>query len=308
MGVTLALIALACYAPAPMQQPPWQVAPGPAPAQVPPYVPAQPLTPGPSDVEGVSVLRAVKTVFESPNWKTNVLMGLVFMLIPIVGPLALGGWMCECHQRHIRRHPDPFPKIDFGDFGDYIKRGLAPFLVGLIVSLPLIFLFYMFGAGAAFGVIAVAGATNDPLITTLVAVAIGLVGLFLMMLISVPMNAAQTRAELTEDFGQALSFGKIMSYAKATFGRVLIKNFIYFFVALGIILIGMLLCYLGIYPAAVVLQIASMHLRYQIYSDYLARGGEPIPMKPPQPLTSEQKFQQQPYAAQPQYAPPPGRY
>ena len=119
-----------------MQQPPWGQG-APAPAQVPPYVPAQALAPGASDEEGVSVLRAIKAVFQSPNWKTNILLGLVLLLIPIVGPIALGGWMCESHQRWVRRHPDPFPKIDFGDFGDYIKRGLAPFLTGLIIGIPI---------------------------------------------------------------------------------------------------------------------------------------------------------------------------
>jgi hypothetical protein len=46
------------------------------------------------------------------------------------------------------------------------------------------------------------------------------------------------------------------------------------------------------YPAAVVLQIASMHLRHMIYDDYLARGGEPIPVKPLTPLPSEARLQQ----------------
>jgi len=292
MGATLALIALYCYAAAPMQQPPYYGQPAPAP--MPPYVQAQPLTPGPSEFEGVSVIRAVKMAFDPPHWKTNILLGLVLILIPIVGPIALGGWMCEVHQRLVRRHPSPFPKIDFGDFGDYIKRGLAPFLVGLVVGIPIFILVYAFMGAAGFAVFAAGAATEEPLVMLAVGIVVGLVMIFVMMMLSVPINAAQTRAELTEDFGQALSFGKIMSYSKATFGRVVLKNFVYMWVAIGIVFLGMLMCYLGLYPAAVVLQITSLHLRYQIYADYLARGGEPITLKEPQPLTSETRAQPQP--------------
>ena len=265
---------------------------------MPAYVPAAALSPGPADVEGVSVLRGLKAVFESEHWKSNVLLGLVLLLIPIVGPIALGGWMCEAHQRHVRRHPNPFPKIDFGDFGDYIKRGLAPFLTGLIITFPLLFVIYALMGGTAFAVFAAIAATNEPLVGAAVGLVVGVIALFLMMILQVPMNAAQTRAELTEELGEALSFGKIMSYSKATFGRVIVKNFIFMWVGLGIVLLGILMCYLGVYPAAVVLQIAAMHLRYQIYADYLARGGEPIPLKQPQPLQSEARMQQ----------PPPGAY
>ena len=65
------------------------------------------------------------------------------------------------------------------------------------------------------------------------------------------------------------------------------------FVAIGIVLLGVLACYVGLYPAIAVLQIAAMHLRNQIYLDHLARGGEPIVLKEPQVLQSEARLQQQ---------------
>jgi hypothetical protein len=49
----------------------------------------------------------------------------------------------------------------------------------------------------------------------------------------------------------------------------------------------MLMCYIGLYPAIAVLQIAAFHQRRQIYAWYLTQGGEPIQMKDPQPLQSE---------------------
>jgi Protein of unknown function (DUF4013) len=252
--------------------------------------PAQYLTPGPAASEGVSVIRGVKWVFESPDWKNNLLLGIVFMIIPIVGPLALSGWMCEVHQRLVRRHPNPVPKIDFGDFGSYITRGIAVFLVGLILGLPIAFIFYFLGAAVAFGSIAAGAALDEPLVSVGVAAVAGLVVALFLFMFTVVINAAQTRAELTEDLGSALSLGKVLGYAKATFGIVLIKNISFMFVGFGIVLCGLLLCYFGIYPAIVVLQIAALHLRYQIYMSYLSKGGEPIALKAPQQIASEARL------------------
>jgi hypothetical protein len=257
-----------------------------------PYIPQQPaparyLGPGPGEAQGVSVIRGVKWVFESPDWKNNLLLGMVFVLIPIAGPLALSGWLCEVHQRLVRRHPNPVPKIDFSDFGTYITRGIAVFVVGLIFGIPIGILFYVFGAAAAFGAIAAGSAADEPLVAVGVAVVGGIFVFLFLFMFSVVINAAQTRAELTEDLGSALSLGKIMSYAKATFGTVLWKNITFGIVAFGIALVGMLLCYFGLYPAIVIIQIAALHLRWQIYADYLAKNGEPIPLKAPQTLPSE---------------------
>ena len=260
-----------------MQESPW----GQAPAE------AQYLAPGPATPAGVSALRAVSAAWNDQNFKNNVLLGLVFLLIPIVGPIALSGWMCEAHQRLLRRHPNPMPKIDFGDFGDYIKRGLAVFLSSLVIAIPVMIVVYVFMAAAGFATFAVIAATNEPILGIAVGIVVGLISIVVTLALSVVVNAVHTRAELTEDFGKALSFGKVMGYAKATAGTVIVKNLAFMLIALGIVLVGLMLCYLGVYPAAVLLQIASMHLRYQIYQDYLAKGGEPIELKPPQPLASE---------------------
>jgi small-conductance mechanosensitive channel len=248
---------------------------------------AELLSPGPGATEGVSALRAVKAVFGDENVKTNVLLGIVFMLIPIVGPMALSGWMCEVHQRLLRRHPNPMPKIDFNDFGEYIKRGIPVFLTSLLVTVPVLFVVYAVMGAGAFAVFAGIAATGEPL----VGIGIGAVMFIVLMLFSLALgvivNAVHTRAELTEDFGESMKMGKLMAYSKATFGTVVVKNISFMFIAFGIVLVGILLCYLGLYPAIVVVQIAAMHLRHQIYVDYLAKGGEQIPLKAPQALPSE---------------------
>lgn len=264
----------------------------------PPYAPAQPgtapavaqpahLSPGPAVAGPVSAIDAVRFVFNDPDWKHNLLFAIVLMVIPIVGPIALSGWLCEVHQRLVRRHPQPMPKIDFADFGHLLGRGVTPFVVNLVTLVPIILIFYALGFGVAFGAIAAGAATNEPLLSIAVGVVGAIVLVFFWCLFAIVLNASMTRAELTEEFGRALSFGEMMGYARDTAGKVIIKTFTFGFVSFGIVLLGILACYIGLYPAIAILQIAGMHLRWQLYEDYLARGGNPIELKPPQWLPSE---------------------
>jgi len=234
----------------------------------------------------LSALEAVRFVFRAPDWMHNVLIGLVFMLIPVVGPIVLAGFLCEVHQRLVRRHPQPVPKLDFSDFGHYLSRGVAPFIVSLVVVMPVMLVSYALIGGAVFAGIMIAQ-TTEPLFGLLVGVSGGLVAVLLWILSSIFMNAAQTRAELTEDFGQSLSLSELMAYARATWKAVLVKTITFGFVGLGIILLGLLACYFGLYPAIVILQVAAMHLRWQIYENHVALRGAPIAVKAPVWLPSE---------------------
>lgn len=241
------------------------------------------------------MLGAVRAVFADPEWKHNVLFALIFMVIPVVGPIALSGWMCEVMQRKARRQPNAIVYIEFSDFGEYIKRGLSVFLVQLVVTLPVLFITYGAMAATGFAVFAVMAATEEPAAGIGVGVGVGLTSLVLLMALGAVVNATQTRAELTENFSEALRLGEVMGYVKLTFWTVMWKNFAFMWVALGIILIGIIACYIGLYPAIAVIQLAAMHLRFQVYEAYLARGGPPIPVKPATLLPSEQRAQQLAY-------------
>jgi hypothetical protein len=252
----------------------------------PPLVPARRGTgPSPFGPTPVDVIGAVKFVFDDLEWKSNVALGLVLMLIPVVGPIALSGWLCEVHQRLVRNHPRPVPKLDFADFVHYLGRGLVPFLVQLVMLLPiwllLIVLYVGVGVGIAAGIMH--GQPWVGLVVALFAMAFGSVcGL----LYSVVLNAAQTRAELTESFGEALQLRALYDYLSTTWLQAILKGFLFSLVAFGIMLTGSLLC-VGMYPAAIVVNIAAMHLRWQVYRYHVERGGQPIAIKEPQLLPSE---------------------
>jgi hypothetical protein len=259
-----------------------------APPMAPIAPPPQPaMTPGPSQPRPISVIAALRFVFDDPQWKQNILMGTVMILIPVVGPICFAGWMCETHQRLIRRHPQPMPKFDFGDFTHYLGRGLMPFLVNFVMMLPVMLVIYAMGFAIGFGAFAGVSATNEPLIAIAIAAGGGLIAVVIWLSLAALMNAGMTRAELTEDFGKALSFGPLLDYTRSTYTRYVWKTILFMFLGVGVALLGMLLCFVGIYPAAYVLQVATLHVRWQLYDDHVGRGGVPIEVKPPQWLPSE---------------------
>lgn len=79
---------------------------------------------------------SVTDFFKSPKWGMNLLLGGVAMLIPMIGPLVLGGWhVAGFWARGNDEDPARFPPFDFQYSGKYLERSLWPFLVNLAASL-----------------------------------------------------------------------------------------------------------------------------------------------------------------------------
>ncbi|PMX74198.1 hypothetical protein, partial [Pseudomonas sp. GW456-12-1-14-LB2] len=64
---------------------------------------------------------ALRFAFRAEKPWMNILVMTVFALIPVAGPIALGGWHCEIMQRLVRRHPTPIPTLEFSDFTHYLS-------------------------------------------------------------------------------------------------------------------------------------------------------------------------------------------
>ncbi|HEX5036219.1 MAG TPA: DUF4013 domain-containing protein [bacterium] len=217
-------------------------------------------------------------------------------LIPIVGPIMLMGWQCEILQRLLKRHSNPIPKLTLDDFGYWLGRGLAPFVIVLIVTVPVVFVvvFVMFlltfGMAVFAGAFAQQGGEPNPLLPLIGVGASFLTYLAFMIVFGMLVTSVLIRAELTEDIGQALEFRKIWAYVRSTWKDVLISQLVFIPFAFAAALGGMLMLFFGIYAAIIVIMVASLHIRWQIYERYLSRGGEPIPIQTKSgPLPSEQK-------------------
>lgn len=250
----------------------------------------------------VSALDALKFPFRHGDWKMNLLLGGVLFLIPVVGPLCVLGWSAEITQRLARKEPEPLPQFDFSDFVHYLQRGLVPFLVALVFQLPLLLVVY----GSIVVMVLLAAAAGD--LAPIILGVGGLVVWVLALLMALLAQVAQLRADLSEDFGTAFSFGALFSFLKATFWPLLLHTFVFGLLCIPLVLLGYLACGIGLYPAIVIMSLGQTYLRWQVYEGYLAGGGTPFPIKEKQWLPSDTKRY---YAQQSQYGfgqqtPPPG--
>src|SRR5262245_12120198 len=78
---------------------------------------------------------SLRFVMVKPTWLSNVLMCVVCLLIPIVGPIVLMGYMYVVFDS-IHRDPkkQDYPEFKFESFTEYLTRGIWPFLVQLIAQ------------------------------------------------------------------------------------------------------------------------------------------------------------------------------
>jgi hypothetical protein len=247
---------------------------------------------GPQPERDLDFMGALKFVFTLERPWNTILLATVTLFIPVVGQIVLNGWHSEIMQRLARKHPRPIPDFNFSDLMHYLSRGVAAFAVQILASLPIsIILGLLFGVGGVVGAILSAGlgASADEQSMVMVAV-FGVVGLLTLLaapLLGVIVSAAVTRAEMTENIGDSLSFRPLLAYLKRMWLPMLGATFAMSLIGMVGSIAGLMCCYFGVFPVAIVLGVAMVHLRHQIYQKHLARGGEPIAMKPAVALPSE---------------------
>lgn len=217
-------------------------------------------------------------VFKKQNWVMNTLLCVVCMLIPVIGPIVLLGYMYEVFDT---LHRDPthkdYPDFSFERFTAYLTRGIWPFIVQLIaqavmmVPMFVAYLIAMF-VSAAFaekaGIVVVFAWLGYVAVAMIAGVVIGLV---------------MWPAQLHAGYGRQLDFAGMIAFIKEFFkkvGKELVLSLLFLFVA-GIVLIplGLVACCVGVWFVAVLLVYSQFHLKSQLYELYLQRGGTPIPVK-----------------------------
>jgi hypothetical protein len=254
-------------------------------------------------------LQSYRFLFTSPNWLTNLLLASVCSLIPVIGPIVLIGYLFEVIDVLLRRRAverlretsrsteafgervmdalpadddeeaDAYPDFSFSRFGDYLVRGVWPFLarliVGMMVGIPAVVLLIV---GIVMGSVASAAANSTPVLVAVYA-AFWIVYLFLMLIVGVLTTPLYLRAGLSADLGSAFSWTFYRDFMKRAGKQVVLVELFLGFTAALLFVVGLLMCYVGIFPALALIQYAHHHLEYQLYELYLERGGEPVERK-----------------------------
>jgi hypothetical protein len=223
---------------------------------------------------------AYRFIFEHPKWPMLLLIGAVCQFVPIAGPLVIMGYLYSVIEAKHRNGPDQFPAFDFDRLGDYLLRGVWPFLASLAVALPvvLVVLLTMFSVIAfVFSSQQLEGSPPPALIilVPLLILGIGFV-IFVAHILMLPLTL---RAGLSQDLRTAFSMAFVQDFLGRVWPEMLLSMLFLVVTAPFLMIAGFLMLIIGIYVATVVMTFAQFHFHYQLYELYLQRGGTPIPLK-----------------------------
>jgi hypothetical protein len=162
---------------------------------------------------------------------------------------------------------------------NYLVRGVWPFIIQLIATAPLMLLFLVFW----FGLIGVAAASaNSPNPSPLLPVLF--IGFFVVFFIAnIAIMFVLVPLRLWAGLAQDLKPGKMWAFMREFFGLVLANMILCelfnVVAATVMMMVGLLMCFVGIYFTMTLVMFAQSHLVYQVYELYLERGGAAIPLK-----------------------------
>jgi hypothetical protein len=216
-------------------------------------------------------------LFKSPKWMTLVGVGVLSTLVPVVGGLVFSGYLYE-HEADMRQTGDEQPRdFDFNRLLHYLMRGVWPFLVQLIIGLvanvilmPIVFAI-LFGCVAAFGM------PEGMLIGELIIFPVSLLFGCLLQVIIIPLAL---RAAYNLDFASGFDTAYLKDFLRRVGKEAVLAQLFLAGTAIVLVLVGLLMCFVGVYLVVPLMQFAQIHLVYQLHKLYEERGGEPLTFKP----------------------------
>jgi Protein of unknown function (DUF4013) len=226
----------------------------------------------------MNYMRAYRFVFDSPKWMANLLAAAICVLVPVAGEMVLFGYGFNFIESLNRRKNTRAPDFDTNRLSEYLLRGLWPWLARFVASLPLGFVFAAFYLCFILG-IAFAPDKQRSIVALVFIPLFFLVVIVLALVVNLVLTPITLRAGLTQEFGQAFSIDFAKDFIKRVWKETVLASLFLFASSFVLSLIGMMLCFVGLYPAMGLLMLAQFHLWHQLYELYLERGGTPIPLK-----------------------------
>ena len=232
---------------------------------------------------GIDYRRALRYQLDDPEWWMTLLFVTLAMIVPLVGPIVAMGYQATVVEALARggRNAPP-PRFDFGRLADYLLRGLRIFLVRLLMTLlvtPVLFVIIL--VGNLSGVLLFS--QEQPATNLMGCMVMAVVALLFTAVIYGGMAVAtplSLQAAINPDLGGALDLAFVKDFLRRVGRQVIVSHLVLLLISLGAFLGGLLLCFIGIFPAMAVVMIVQAHIYGQLYALYLARGGRPIPTAP----------------------------
>jgi hypothetical protein len=204
------------------------------------------------------------------GWK-NVGIGCICGFVPVAGQMVWLGYRAEVsddleHDPTLERYSD----FNADHLMPYLLRGIWPWLTTLIVSLCI--------AGPAYilsiitGIYIIASTGNQLLgLGAYASIFIAAVTSMDLLLWPMELHAMKTRKlHLVAELKFALGFLRVVGLETA------VTIFVFNMMGQMLMLVGLLFCIVGFYPAYVIKSMAEQHLMLQLYQRYIEEGGKPI--------------------------------
>jgi len=220
-------------------------------------------------------------VFEDEKWISKVLLGGLFMIIPIVNFAAIG-YMLKVAQNVAQGNPRPLP--EWAEFGDHFMRGLYGIVIQIVYQLPTLILYGLF-----FCVLLAAGGAAGSERSSDGAGAIGVLSLCLLPLVFILAlvgaflgYVASGRYVATNTLSEALKFSDVVANARSNLGAwlmlILVAILAGFVGGLGAIACGVGVLFTSFYAQCVI-----GHALGQTISQVGMAGGATPPSYGPPP-------------------------
>jgi hypothetical protein len=205
----------------------------------------------------------------------NLLLIAVCFLIPIVGPMVAIGYGVLVEKAMIQDPLGPAPPFDFSKFTDHLRRGIAPFVAGLLL-LPLWIIVVAIVFLPLILILANSHAEGIEIVAILVAGY--LFTLLLMLIAGILVWPIALRAMLEQKILAAFGLGFIFDFHRRVWLEEAKLAGAWILLMIPLILFSCI-PFLSYFLVAGLL-LVSWHAHAQLYRLYVARGGTPLSFTP----------------------------
>ena len=233
-----------------------------------------------SPVTQLDIGRSMTWMFKSPNWMSNLFWMVLCSLLGtvVIGTLVAYGYQVDIVQRRSRGRDDVVPDFDPNRFVDYLTRGAWPFLVymilGGIISIAMVVLIVL---TTLICTLPFQGEGEPPPLAIAAMVGgIGVWTVFFMAALMVVMPLC-LRAGLMNSFTEGFKIAWGVDFFRRMWPTLILTLIITIALALLAEVVGILLCFVGLFFTMSWLQFVLADLATQLYDIFLSKGGEPVP-------------------------------
>lgn len=208
----------------------------------------------PAPAGSVDFGRSFTFVTEDPEWVKKVLIGGAFTLAcaVLVGVPFVLGYFSRTLRNVVAGEPRPMPEWD--DLGGLFEEGLRLTAVYLLYAFGVIAVLAVLGGVVALPFLAAAGSGREVSDAFAALGGLGIVALYgVVMLVSLALGvylpAALARSALRGTVGDGFAWREVFAFIRANLGNYLLTLIIYL-LASFLSQFGILLCCVGLFPAA----------------------------------------------------------